>query len=320
MDLLLWSLALLASLGCLVKASDYFLGAAERVGLGFGLSPFIVGVTIVAFGTSFPELVSGVVAVLEGASEIAVGTAVGSNVTNILLILGLAAVVGGGMKVAYELVRVDLPFLFGSSLALMLFAFDGSIGRVEGLLSLLALSIYLAYAVSSPDEPSTTVALSAVEVAREPPRRRPGWRTWLTILASGALIHVGAHFTVVSTLRVSELLGVGSEIIATSAIALGTSLPELIVSIRSAAAGKPEISIGNVIGSNVFNALGVIGVAALVGTLSVPSVLSTFALPVMIGVTVLGFFVLQEQEVTRWDGGLLLVLYVAFITQLVGLS
>jgi cation:H+ antiporter len=302
MDLLLWSLALLASLGCLVKASDYFLGAAERVGLGFGLSPFIVGVTIVAFGTSFPELVSGVVAVLEGASEIAVGTAVGSNVTNILLILGLAAVVGGGMKVAYELVRVDLPFLFGSSLALMLFAFDGSIGRVEGLLSLLALSIY------------------AVEVAREPPRRRPGWRTWLTILASGALIHVGAHFTVVSTLRVSELLGVGSEIIATSAIALGTSLPELIVSIRSAAAGKPEISIGNVIGSNVFNALGVIGVAALVGTLSVPSVLSTFALPVMIGVTVLGFFVLQEQEVTRWDGGLLLVLYVAFITQLVGLS
>jgi len=322
MDLALWSIVLVASLACLVKASDVFMGAAERIGLGFGLSPFIIGVTIVAFGTSLPELVSGVLSVLMGASEIAVGTAIGSNVTNILLILGLAAVIGGGIKVAYQLVRVDLPFLFGSAFALALFGYNGRIGPVEGAIGLAALVVYIAYAAATPDSPTTTVALTASEVAPEPAAARApaGARAWMALVGGGGFIHLGAHFTVASVIEISDRVDFAREVLATSVVALGTSLPELVVSARSAAAGKPEIAVGNVIGSNVFNALGVVGIAALVGTLDVPESLSGFAMQAMLGATILCFFVLQEREITRWDGWLLLVLYAAFLTQLLGLG
>jgi cation:H+ antiporter len=322
MDLALWSVVLAASLACLLKASDVFMSAAEKIGLGFGLPPFIIGVTIVAFGTSLPELVSGVLSVLMGAPEIAVGTAIGSNVTNILLILGLAAVVGGGITVAYELVRVDLPFLFGSAFALAIFGYDGRIGPVEGAIGLAALVVYITYAVSTPDSPATTVAFTASKVAPVPARSRApaGARVWMALLAGGGFIHLGAHFTVASVIEISDRLGFAREILATSVVALGTSLPELAVSARSAASGKPEIAVGNVIGSNIFNALGVVGVAALVGTLDVPASLSGFGMQAMLGVTILCFFVLQEREMTRWDGWLLLVLYAAFLTQLFGIS
>lgn len=322
MSILIWSLVFVASLTVLVWAAGVFIRSAEAIGLRAGLSPFIIGITLVAFGTSFPELVAGIVSVFQGASEIAVGTAVGSNVTNILLILGLAAAVGRGLRVDYEVIRVDLPFLFGSALALWLFGHDGAVGALEGLVGLAALGAYIAYAASSPEEPETAVAVTATEVAPElPPEKQPLPRkTWVALALSALFTQVGAHFTVESVIRLSEIANVGREILATTAVALGTSLPELVVSVRSAAAGKPEIAVGNVIGSNIFNALGVVGVSALFGTLTVPASLSGFAMPAMVGVTILGFFVLQEREMTRWDGWLLLALYLGFLIQVLRLG
>ena len=315
-DFAIWVGVLLLALFALVRGADVFMLAAEALGLAYGLSPFIIGVTIVAIGTSLPELMSGIAAVWSGASEIAAATAIGSNVTNILLVLGAAALIGRGLRVDYELVRVDLPFLFGSALLFALFASDGSVGFGEALLGLAALTVYLVYAAGEPDRPQTTVAAAAAEF--EGPESSVGLRVWLSLLLGGALVQLGAIFTVESVVRLSEIVGIGNEIIAASVIAVATSLPELSVTIRSARAGKPELAVGNVIGSNIFNALGVIGAAALFGEVRVPAAMLHFGLPSMLGATVLCFFVLQEREMTHWDGWLLLILYVAFATHLYG--
>lgn len=318
---LFWGVALLVSLAVLIQAAGAFIRSAEVIGLRFGLSPFVLGITVVAIGTSFPELVSSVVAVLQGVSEVAAGTVVGSNVTNLLLILGVSAALGNGLTVDHELVRVDLPFLFGSALMFWFFAFDGRVTLLEGVVGLVALVVYLLYAASSPEDPATTVGASAAEIApraSEPARAPVPLRTWLVLVGSAALTQAGAWFTVESANQLSQLLSVGREVIATTVVALGTSLPELVVSARSARAGKPEVAVGNIIGSNVFNVLGVVGVSALFGAVTVPASTVGFALPAMVGVTVLAFFVLQEREVTRWDAWLLLVLYAAFLLQIVG--
>lgn len=315
-DLAIWAGVLLLALFALVRGADIFMLAAEALGLAYGLSPFIIGVTIVAMGTSFPELMSGIAAVWSGASEIASATAIGSNITNILLVLGTAALIGRGLRVDYELVRVDLPFLFGSALLLTLFASDGAIGRWEALLSLVALGVYLAYAAGEPDRPQTTVSAAAAEF--EGPESGLGARVWLSLLLGAGLVQAGAIFTVDAVIRLSELVGFGNEILAASVIAGATSLPELSVTVRAARAGKPEIAVGNVIGSNIFNALGVVGASALFGSVAVPAAMLSFGLPSMLAATVLCFFVLQEREMTRWDGWLLLILYVAYTSHLYG--
>jgi len=250
----LWGLVFAASLACLLKAADVFIVAAEKVGLPFGLPRFIIGVTIVAIGTSLPELMAGVASVWIGASEVAIGTAVGSNITNILLILGVAALIGGGLTVGYELIRVDLPYLFGSALLLTLFAHDGSVTAAEGLLSLAGLAAYLTYTARTAEEPSTTVGAAATDVV--PERAAPTLATWVRLLAGALVLQLAAHFTVDSTVRLATLLGIGTELLAASVVALGTSLPELLVTVRAARAGQPELAVGNVIGSNLFNALG----------------------------------------------------------------
>ncbi|MGH0038375.1 MAG: calcium/sodium antiporter [Myxococcota bacterium] len=317
MNVALWIAAFAAALAALVWAAGVFIRAAERIGLHFGLPPFLIGVSLIAVGTSLPELVSGVAAVLGGASEIAVGTAVGSNVTNILLILGVSALLGGGLTVDHELVRVDLPFLFGSALLLWMFGADGSLGWPEGIVCIGALSAYLVYAASTPGHPETTVTAAAVEAAREVPKaaRRLPVRVWIELVVSAAVTQGAAWLTIESVVNLSQTLSVGTDVIATTAVALGTSLPELVVSARSAREGRPELAVGNVIGSNVFNALGVVGVSALCGALTVPPALAGFALPAMVGTTVLAFFVLQEREMTRWDGWLLIALYAGFLLQ-----
>jgi cation:H+ antiporter len=319
LEFALWAAILILGLAVLVKSADFLIRSAEVIGLSFGFSPFIIGVTVVGLGTSLPELAAGIYSVLAGASEIAVATAVGSNVTNILLVLSVAAIIGRGLQVAHELIRVDLPFLFGSALLLALFAFDGAVGRLEGLLCLGGLAVYLTYAATNPEEPATTVGLTAAEVVAVPQKARATALTWLVLAASTAFLQLGAYFTVSAVSRLSEIAAIGSEVVAASVIALGTSLPELTVSIQTARAGKPELAVGNVIGSNIFNALGVVGASALFGTVIVPEAITGFALPFMMGVTILGFFVLQEREMTRWDGWLLLLLYTGFNAQLYGL-
>jgi cation:H+ antiporter len=295
----------------LVFTADVFTNAAERIGLYLGVPSFVVGVTIVAIGTSLPELVSSLVAVSAGASEIVVANVVGSNITNIFLVLGIAAIIGGYLRVGYEIIHVDLPFLVGSAFLMALVIWDGEVTTVEAVALIAAAAIYVLYTVAEThrmhrDGESQPVPASGVEQLR----------TWL-LLALGALgIYFGARYTIDAVLEISELLDVGADIIAMGAVALGTSLPELAVSVVAASRGRLETAMGNVLGSSIFNACAVVGITGLSGSLVIPESVLSFGLPVMLLATLLFFFMAQDKEVSRWEGWLLLVFYGLYVVKL----
>jgi cation:H+ antiporter len=320
LSLLFWPLVFLTSLAVLAKASDIFTDSAERIGIGFGVSPFIIGVTIISVGTSAPELVSSILAVLKGSPEIVVGNVMGSNVTNVFLILGISSIVGKKMFAGYELANVDLPLFVGSAVLLSLMVWDGVYSLPEALLCLACLLVYLVYAVRAERVADEVRARFLEEEGIVPPRKmRLDLLVYLKLILGVFFLYLGANYTIVSVVRLSEMVNLGTEIIAASAIALGTSLPELMVSVRAVAMNKPELAIGNVLGSNIFNALGIMGISALFGTLVIPETITGFVMPMMIVATLLYFVVIWDKEITHWEGWMLLIFYIFFLGKLFAL-
>jgi|TARA_Y100000310_G_C20686317_1_gene819250 cation:H+ antiporter len=318
LDMLIWIGIFAVSLFVLIKASDYFTDSAEKIGLFLGMPIFIVGVTIVAIGTSLPELVSSIFAVLNESSEIVVGNVVGSNVANIFLVLGIAAVISKKLKIAYELIHVDLPILVGSAFLFTAMIWDGTFSLPEALLSISGIVIYFFYTISSEKEHKD------IEIKKEMKeelgkKKRLDIKTIAILVVSAVFIFIGAKYTIESVIRLSGILGLGKEIIAVSAVALGTSLPELAVSIVAVRKGKHEIAVGNILGSNIFNTFAVMGVPALFGALIIPPGILSFGLPMMLVATLLFFFITLGKEITRWEGWLLLLFYIFFIGKLFGL-
>jgi cation:H+ antiporter len=318
LDLLIWVVIFIVSLFVLIKAASYFTNSAEKIGLYFGISAFIVGVTIVSVGTSLPELVSSIIAVLKGSSEIVVGNVIGSNITNIFLILGIAAIVGKNLKITYEIIHVDLPILVGSAFLFGLTIWDGVLSLPEALLLIAGIIVYFLYIVNSQKEHKDIKIKEEMKGELRKSKKLDA-KTIVIFIISAFFIYLGAKYTIESVIKISEMLSIGKEIIAASAVALGTSLPELTVSIIAAKKGKPEIAVGNVLGSNIFNTFVVMGVPALFGALIIPQNMIVFALPIMIIATLLFFFIAQEKEVTRWEGWMLLLFYVFFIGKLFNL-
>lgn len=314
--ILFWAGVFIASLAVLVKAADLFTGAAEEIGLRFGVPPFIIGITIVAVGTSLPELVSSVVSVLAGSPGIVSGNVVGSNIANICLILALAALVGRKISIDRELVRVDLPILITSAFFLALVVFDGAVSALEGIVGLLAFGAYLHFMLSEKEDDDGGLIDDTIEEAVE--ERPSSLRPYLLLLIAGVLIYIGADYTIESIIQISQIIGVPEQVIALTAVSVGTSLPELVVTVRSAQKGKAEIAVGNILGSNIFNTYGVMGISALVaGTLSVPADIISFAMPVMVAATLLYFFMTQDREITLWEGAALLLFYAVFLINII---
>lgn len=312
LETLIWIGIFAVSLLVLIKASDYFTDSAEKIGLFFGLPAFIVGVTIVAIGTSLPELISSIFAVLRNSSEIVVGNVVGSNITNIFLILGIAAIVGKKLKITYELTHVDIPILVGSAFLFAAMIWDGVFTLPEALLSIVGIIIYFLYTVNSEREyKDVEIKKEMKEEIRK--KKKLDIKTIAILVVSAIFIFIGARYTIESVIELSEIFNLGKEIIAVSAVALGTSLPELAVSITAVRKGKPEIAVGNILGSNIFNTFVVMGVPAFFGALIIPQSILTFALPMMLIATLMFFFITQDKEVTKWEGYLLLLFYVFFI-------
>ncbi len=317
MGILIWFAIFVLSLTLLIKASDFFTDAAEEIGLFFKLKPFLIGVTIVAFGTSLPELVSSFFAVISGASEIVSGNVVGSNITNICLVLGLAAVIGKKMKLDYEIINVDLPILISSAFILVITVYDGRFTFWEAIFCLAGIAVYFIRiaVLGNGDAKAKKEGKDMEKYIKEELHwiKRFPTKDFFILFVSSFFIFISAKYTVDSAIKISEFLKVGTEIIAASVIALGTSLPELVVSLTAARKGKAEIAVGNVLGSNIFNSLGVMGVAGLFGTLIIPSSIILFGLPLMIVVTFIVLFMTQDKEVTLWEGCFLLLFYVFYI-------
>lgn len=318
LEIIIWPVVFIVSLFVLIKASGYFTDSAEKIGIFFGLPAFIVGVTIVAIGTSLPELISSIFAVLKNSSEIVVGNVVGSNIVNIFFILAIAAIVGKKLKIAYEIIHVDLPILVGSAFLFAVMIWDGIFTLPEALLLILGIVIYFLYTISSVKE-NKDVEIKKEMKAKLRSKKKLDAKTIIILIVSIVFIYIGARYTIESVIKLSEIFNLGKEIIAVSAVALGTSLPELAVSITAARKGKPEIAVGNILGSNIFNTFVVMGVPALFGALIIPQNIITFALPMMLIATLLFFFIAQEKEITRWEGYLLLLFYVYFIGKLFNL-
>lgn len=319
------------SLLVLLKASDVFTSATARIGLSLGVSPFIIGATVVAGGTSLPELVSSVFAAVQGSPAIVVGNVVGSNIANIFLILGLAAVVGQRLHVERELMRVDLPLLVMSSVFLLVAVWNTPFTWYEGLLALGGLAVYIHFTISRPARLDETVEVlvetyteSELPAEAEAPvvvsEATSGPRTYAVLAASVILVALSAAGLVQGIIDLAAVVGVGTEFVAITAVGIGTSLPEVAVSLSAVRRSEPEIAVGNVLGSNVFNALAVMGVPSLLLPLTVPTDVRTFALPVMVIASVLYFFITQDREITRWEGAVLLLLYAVFLLNLVELA
>lgn len=312
-DLFLWILLFVVSIAVLVYSSNRFIISAEKIGVSFGIPSFILGVTIVAAGTSLPELVSSMISVFKDASEVVVGNVIGSNIANIFLILGVVAVVKRKIEINHEILHVDLPLMIGSAFMLGLFIMDGHFSIFEAMLSIIGLVVYLVYALNV--ETSIVAVNSELEkIQKSHPKARV--IDWVLLLVSGGLIYLSAAYTIESIINLSDLLDLGKDVIALSAVALGTSLPELVVSLQAARKGNTEMAVGNILGSNIFNSFAVMGIPALFGELIIPQEVIYFSLPAMVIASFLYFFIAQNKKISNWEGMMLLVFYVYYIGQL----
>lgn len=313
-----WILIFLISLFVLVKASGYFTDAAEKIGIFFGIPAFVVGITLVTLGTTLPEMVSSIFAVVENSSEIVAGTVVGSNIANIFLVLGLAAVFSkDNIKINYNLLNVDLPLLVGAAFLFAITAWDGIFSIEEAILFLVFFIFYIYYNINKGKNKRTKEL--AKEVKEEYKEEGVNSKTIIIILISALLIYFGARYTIESVIHLAQIFNVGKEILAVSVIALGTSLPELAVSITAARKGKAEMAVGNVLGANMLNTLGVMGISGMFGSLIIKPSIIYFCIPMMLAATFLYFFITQDKEITKWEGSLLLIFYLLFLGKILEL-
>jgi len=312
--LTIWISVFIVSLALLIKASDYFVDSAENIGVFFKIPAFIIGVTIVACGTSLPELISSVFAVLKDSSEIVVGNVIGSNITNIFLILGITAIIGKEIKLSYNIAYVDLPLLVGSAFLFAFLIWDRAFSIYEAIFLIAGIVVYIFYAINNTVDDDNLDEKNGAK--REFVTKKLGSKTWLTLVISVGVIYLSAKYTVESIIHIAEMAKIGKELIAASAVALGTSLPELVVSVVAARQGESSIAVGNILGSNIFNTFAVMGIPALFGTLKLPDSMIDLGLPIMIAATVLFFIITQQKRITQWEGWMLLIFYLFFLGKL----
>jgi cation:H+ antiporter len=305
--------AVAAGLAALVLGASVLVSGASRLAAILGIPPTIIGLTVVAFGTSGPELAVSTAAALRGDSAIALGNVVGSNIFNVLLILGLSALVRP-LLVAPIFIRREVPIMIAASLLLWLLALDGSIGRIEGVLLAAGILGYILVQIRgarSSDDDSSPV--------RPPLRTGTVVTSLLAAIAGLGLLVVGSEWLVVGARAVAEGLGVPDLVIGLTLVAAGTSLPELATSVVATFRGERDIAVGNIVGSNIFNLLAILGVAALVGPggVQVPDAALGFDIPVMtlVAAVCLPIF-LSGRSVGRLEGALLIIAYVAYVVVL----
>ncbi len=294
LDIIVAFICLSVGIFILVKSSDYFVESAEKIGKYIGLPNFVLGAILVGIGTSLPELSSSLVAAINKHTEIIVGNVIGSNITNILLVLGAASLFAKRYKIKYNLLKEDFPFLILVSIFLYLIAFDGKIEIVESIFLVLSLLSYILLSIKNLEKSKEKLNL----------------KTLIIFIISLIGLYIGAELTVNMLLKLSKLLNIGVFNLSAFILALGTSLPELVVSVVSAKKGKIDISIGNVIGSNIFNILGVIGIPGIIGTITVPNLSWYFF---MLFLTFALFFILFNREIEKKEALMLLTLYVVYV-------
>lgn len=313
-------LSILLGLITLVFGGEFLVRGASRLAAAVKISPLVIGLTVVAFGTSAPELAVSLQSAFAGNADIAVGNAVGSNIFNVLFILGAAAVIVP-LTVASRLVRLDVPLMIGASVVLWILGFDGRLGRLDGCGLFAALLGYTYWCIRQSRRESTEVQS---EFEEEFPAEKASSSFLIIqiglIVGGLVLLGIGAQLLINGSVAIATRMGISELVIGLTIVSVGTSLPEVITSLVAAWKGERDIAVGNVVGSNIFNILCVLGLTSIVAPAGVtisPEAL-WFDIPVMIAVAVacLPIF-FTGNVITRWEGSLFLGYYVAYTTYLV---
>lgn len=308
--MILAACAVLVGFTLLLLSADRFVAGASAIARHLGVSSLLIGVTVVGFGTSAPEIFIALIASLDGSAALAVGNALGSNIANIGLILGATALLVA-VPVAREDVRDEMLVLLAATALAALLLIDGDLSRLDGALLLVGFVGFVLWAIwQARRQPG--------DADEDLPEDMSDTRAWLTLAVSMAVLVGSSRLLVWGATSIASALGVSELVIGLTIVAIGSSLPELAASLAAARRGKPEMALGNVIGSNIFNTLAVLCVPALVaGTALQPEVLSR-DLPVMLGFTAaLLYAVLRHKHLlNRGEGLLLLLAFVAYMTWL----
>lgn len=319
-----------AGLVLLIVGAESLVRGASRLAAAARISPLVVGLTVVAFGTSAPELAVSLHSSLVGQAEIAIGNVVGSNICNVLLILGLSALITP-LSVSQQLVRQDVPLMIGASVVLWLFALSGTINRWEGGILFAAILLYTFFSIwksrrtgtveGAAQDGDTEIAPGAASDGEPAAQSAEHPLVQVLWMVGGlVLLVLGARWLVDSATTFAQALGVSQFIIGLTVVALGTSLPEVATSLVASLRGERDIAVGNVVGSNLFNLLAVVGAAGLAAPagVTVSSTALQVDLPIMIAVAVacLPIFFTGHQ-IARWEGALFLGYYVAYMAFLV---
>ncbi|WP_405241877.1 calcium/sodium antiporter [Lentisalinibacter salinarum] len=310
----------IAGLALLVLGGELLVRGASRLAGALGIPRLIIGLTVVAFGTSSPELAVSVKSALTGSADIALGNVVGSNIFNVLFILGLSALITP-LVCSVRLLRLDVPLMVLFSVIVLVLALDHRVGRFDGLFLLASLLVYVAFLIVQGRREPADVQGEFDQAFGEERSGGRGTLANIALVAFGlVLLVVGSRWLVQSATDFAQRLGVSELVVGLTIVAAGTSLPEVVTSIVAALRGERDIAVGNVIGSNLFNIMGVLGAAAVVAPEGIgvtPAVIG-FDLPVMIVVAAACLPVFfTGGDISRLEGAILFVYYIAYTTYLV---
>jgi len=322
MDLMTF-VALVVGLVALVLGAEWLVRGASSLASRLGIAPIIIGLTVVAFGTSAPEMAVSVAGSVSGNADVALGNVIGSNLFNILFILGLSAAVSG-LSIQQRLLRFDIPLLLVISVVSYVLALNEVIGRIEGLVLFIGVLAYTGWLIRGARNEQSDVVKAEYEeevksVEGSTLKASAPFQIGLVVVGLGLLI-IGSQFLVSSATEIAEALGVSDLVIGLTVVAAGTSLPELATSVLAAIRGQRDIAVGNVVGSNIFNLLAVLGASAAVSDagIAVNDEAIRLDFPVMIVATIVlipicwnGFMI------KRWEGAVLVGFYVAYVVYLI---
>ncbi len=294
---------------------------ASKAASALGISPLIAGLTVVAFGTSSPELAVSIGGALSGQADIALGNVIGSNIINVLFILGVSAIIIP-LYVSQQMIRFDVPLMITVSVAVLLLSLDQTIGRFDGALLAAGLILYLGVLVALSLRNHSRKKESDQKIqTNESSNDRINWLATVFLIVAGlALLVLGSRWFVNSAVSFAAYLGVSELIIGLTIVAAGTSMPEVVTSVVAAIRGERDITVGNVVGSNIFNLLGVLGISGMLAPsgISVSESIIGFDIPLMIAVAIACLPIFFTRGViSRWEGALFLGYYVAYTLYLV---
>jgi cation:H+ antiporter len=321
-ELIMNLLLFFGGLTLLVIGADILVRGASKLAMSFGISPLVVGLTIVAFGTSAPEVAVSVGAILDGKTDIAIGNVVGSNIFNVLFILGISALITP-LVVNIQLIRQEVPIMLGASLLLLALSLDGRLSLLDGCF---LFALLLAYTVFLVVQSRRETQAAKDDFAEEIKPAHTGawdshWAAQSGLIAAGLVALVfGSDFLVQASVNFAKAMGVSDLVIGLTIVAAGTSMPEVATSITAAIKGERDIAVGNVVGSNTFNILGCLGLSGMVssdlGLAMAPSLLA-FDIWVMLAVALACLPVFMTgREIARWEGGIFLGYYIAYVAYL----